>query len=59
VLLRWVLQQGVPVLPKSSNPERIQRNAEVFDFILSDTDMDRLSALDCGQRFCWDPSEVA
>ncbi|MEQ2280141.1 hypothetical protein AMECASPLE_016639 [Ameca splendens] len=59
VLLRWALQQGVPVLPKSSNPERIQRNAEVFDFTLSDTDMDRLSALDCGQRFCWDPSEVA
>lgn len=59
VLLRWAVQQGVPVLPKSSNPERILRNGEVFDFILSDADMDRLSALDCGHRFCWDPSEVA
>lgn len=59
VLLRWAVQQGIPVLPKSSNPERIQKNKEIFDFSLSDADMDRLSALDCGSRFCWDPSEVA
>ncbi|KAM4536584.1 aldo-keto reductase [Odontesthes bonariensis] len=59
VLLRWAVQQGVPVLPKSSNPERIQENAGVFDFTLSDTDMHRLSALDCGHKYCWDPSEVA
>ncbi|XP_028285338.1 uncharacterized protein LOC114451023 isoform X2 [Parambassis ranga] len=59
VLLRWAVQQGVPVLPKSSHPERIQENAKLFDFTLSDADMDRLSALDCGHRYCWDPSEVA
>ncbi|XP_013874486.1 glyoxal reductase [Austrofundulus limnaeus] len=59
VLLRWAVQQGVPVLPKSSSPDRIQKNREIFDFTLSDTDMDRLSALDRGSRFCWDPSEVA
>ncbi|XP_075890247.1 glyoxal reductase [Nelusetta ayraudi] len=59
VLLRWAVQQGVPVLPKSSNPDRIQRNTELFDFSLSDADMDKLSALDCGLRYCWDPSDVA
>ncbi len=59
VLLRWAVQQGVPVLPKSSNPDRIKDNARLFDFTLSDTDMDRLSALDCGHRYCWDPSQVA
>ncbi|XP_042369721.1 uncharacterized oxidoreductase YtbE-like, partial [Plectropomus leopardus] len=59
VLLRWAVQQGVPVLPKSSNPDRIKNNARLFDFTLSDTDMDRLSALDCGHKYCWDPSEVA
>uniref|UniRef100_A0A671TKX5 Zgc:101765 n=1 Tax=Sparus aurata TaxID=8175 RepID=A0A671TKX5_SPAAU len=58
VLLRWAVQQGVPVLPKSSNPDRIKDNARIFDFTLSDTDMDRLSALDCGHKFCWDPTEV-
>ncbi|XP_030287282.1 uncharacterized protein LOC115590165 [Sparus aurata] len=58
VLLRWAVQQGVPVLPKSSNPDRIKDNARIFDFTLSDTDMDRLSALDCGQKFCRDASAV-
>ncbi|KAM8881383.1 glyoxal reductase-like isoform 1-T2 [Synchiropus picturatus] len=59
VLLRWAVQQGVPVLPKSSNPDRIKENAAIFDFTLDDTDMDRLSALDCGQRTDpYDPYEV-
>ncbi|KAF0039142.1 hypothetical protein F2P81_009626 [Scophthalmus maximus] len=58
VLLRWAVQQDVPVLPKSSNADRIKENARLFDFTLSDMDMDRLSALDCGHKYCWDPSEV-
>ncbi|XP_062300402.1 uncharacterized oxidoreductase YtbE-like [Scomber scombrus] len=58
VLLRWAVQQGVPVLPKSSHPDRIKDNARLFDFTLSNTDMNRLSALDCVHKFCWDPSEV-
>lgn len=59
VLLRWAVQQGVPVLPKSSNPDRIKGNNEIFNFTLGETDMKRLSALDCGHNYCWDPSEVA
>ncbi|XP_077356251.1 aldo-keto reductase Mvan_2161 [Festucalex cinctus] len=58
VLLRWAVQQGVPVLPKSSTPERIRENARIFDFTLSDSDMAKLSALDRGHKFCWDPSQV-
>ncbi|XP_035267051.1 uncharacterized oxidoreductase Mvan_2161 [Anguilla anguilla] len=59
VLLRWAVQQGVPVLPKSSQPERVGENGRVFDFHLSEEDMGRLSALDCGEKYCWDPSVVA
>uniref|UniRef100_G3Q8E8 Zgc:101765 n=1 Tax=Gasterosteus aculeatus aculeatus TaxID=481459 RepID=G3Q8E8_GASAC len=51
VLLRWAVQQGVPVIPKSSNPERIKDNGRIFDFTLSDADMDKLSALDCGRKY--------
>ncbi|XP_074555391.1 putative oxidoreductase YtbE [Halichoeres trimaculatus] len=58
VLLRWAVQQGIPVLPKSSNPDRIKDNAKIFDFTLSDADMDRLSGLDCGHKYCWDASQV-
>lgn len=45
VLLRWCLQRGTIVLPKSTHRERIQENAQVFDFSLSDADMATLDAL--------------
>lgn len=46
VLLRWCLQRDVPVIPKSTHRERIQENAQIFDFALSSEDMARLDALD-------------
>ena len=46
VLVRWCLQRGLVVLPKSTHRERIEENAEVFDFTLSDEDMAALDALD-------------
>jgi diketogulonate reductase-like aldo/keto reductase len=46
VLLRWCLQHGVPVIPKSTHRERIAANAQVFDFALSAGDMAELDALD-------------
>ncbi|KAM9390868.1 aldo-keto reductase isoform 1-T6 [Salvelinus alpinus] len=59
VLLRWAVQQGVPVLPKSSHPTRVAENGRVFDFELTAEDMERLGGMDCGQKYCWDPSQVA
>ena len=46
VLLRWGLQRGLVVLPKSTHRERISENARVFDFNLSDEDMKELDGLD-------------
>ena len=46
VLVRWCLQRDLVVLPKSTHRERIQENAQVFDFALSDKDMAALDALD-------------
>jgi diketogulonate reductase-like aldo/keto reductase len=46
VLLRWCLQRGVPVIPKSTHRERIEENAQIFDFSLSDQDVAELDALD-------------
>jgi diketogulonate reductase-like aldo/keto reductase len=46
VLLRWCLQRGAAVLPKSTHRERIAENSEIFDFELSDEQMRALDALD-------------
>ena len=46
VLLRWAVQRGIPVIPKSGNRDRIAENARIFDFALADQDMAALDALD-------------
>jgi diketogulonate reductase-like aldo/keto reductase len=46
VLLRWCLQRGLPVIPKSTHRNRIDANAQIFDFALSDQDMAELDGLD-------------
>lgn len=46
VMLRWHLQRGVVVIPKSTHKERMKENFEVFDFVLSDDDMGAIAALD-------------
>jgi diketogulonate reductase-like aldo/keto reductase len=58
VMLRWALQHGVAVIPKSVRTERIDENAALFDFELSGDDMAQLDRLDEGYRTCWDPSRV-
>lgn len=55
VIIRWHLQRGVIVIPKSTHKERIEQNFDVFDFSLSDHDMHAISALDTGKRNGADP----
>jgi len=58
VLLRYLIQRGVAVLPNSSNPARIQENFDVFDFRLEGEDMGALQTLDMGYRnFSFDHEE--
>ena len=45
VALRWLLQQNVAAIPRSSNPQRIADNFKMFDFMLTDDEMKRISAL--------------
>jgi diketogulonate reductase-like aldo/keto reductase len=58
VLLRWGLQHGRSVIPKSTEPTRIVENIDVFDFELGADEMGTLDALDTGQRGGPEPDAV-
>ncbi|MFP3713794.1 aldo/keto reductase [Puerhibacterium sp. TATVAM-FAB25] len=58
VVLRWHLQRGDVVFPKSATPERIVENAQLFDFELPADDMVAISALDRGERTGSHPDEM-
>ncbi|MEW2548465.1 aldo/keto reductase [Streptomyces sp. NPDC047002] len=58
VVLRWHLQLGNVVIPKSVTPERIRQNLDVFGFELSPTELDALAALDRGLRTGPDPDTL-
>lgn len=49
IILRWIYQEGVISLPKSTNPERMKGNIDIFDFELTDEEMKSMQALDTGK----------
>lgn len=59
VMLRWNIQRGVVVLPKSVHRERIEENMDVFDFELSDEDMAAIAELDTGSSQFFDHRDPA
>ena len=55
VILRWDIQNEVVTIPKTVTPSRMKENSEIFDFSLTDEEMQRISALNRNQRFGSDP----
>ncbi|GIY44404.1 aldo-keto reductase family 1 member D1, partial [Caerostris extrusa] len=51
ILLRYLVQRGIAVIPKSSHPERIQQNIDIFNFTLMDEDMKELKSTASGVRY--------
>jgi diketogulonate reductase-like aldo/keto reductase len=58
VVLRWDIQKGVVTIPKSVTPSRIQANADIFDFELSDEDMAKIDGLDKNVRIGFHPDSI-
>jgi 2,5-diketo-D-gluconate reductase A len=58
-VLRWLIQRGVVVIPKSIRPERMAENIDVFDFALTDDDMSRIAAMDTGASLFFDHRDPA
>ena len=57
VVLRWHIQLGNLVIPKTSNPDRLAENIDIFDFELDAEDMHAIAGLDTGVRTSLDPNE--
>lgn len=55
VTLRWHLQSDIVVIPKSVTPSRIKENADIFDFELTDEEMEQINQIDKNTRFFKDP----
>jgi 2,5-diketo-D-gluconate reductase A len=61
VLLRWGIQKGYAVLPKSTNTERIRQNIDLFSFEIADEDMAAMASMDRGEGVAWpsgDPTKA-
>lgn len=59
VALRWNVQRGVVVIPKSTHKERMEQNIDIWDFSLSDEDMKEIAKLDLGKSEIVDHSDPA
>jgi diketogulonate reductase-like aldo/keto reductase len=57
-MLRWGLQHGRSVIPKSTKPKRIAENIDVFDFELSTDEMTAIDGLDTGRRGGPEPDDI-
>lgn len=58
IMLRWCIEEGMVILPKSVTPSRIQENIELFDFKLSSDDLQTLATCNKNLRTCWNPTLV-
>jgi methylglyoxal/glyoxal reductase len=58
LLIRWAIEHELVVIPKSIHRERIEENADVFDFAIAPEDMVKLDNLNEDFRTCWDPTDV-
>lgn len=58
IMLAWLAQQGLVVLPKSITPARIKENIDIFDFKLDKPDFEAIAKLDRDFRTCWNPNFV-
>lgn len=59
VVLRWLIQRGIVCIPKSANVERMKQNLEVFDFELSESDMNEISQLETGKSSFFNHRDAA
>lgn len=59
IVLRWLIQRGIVIIPKSVRRERMEQNLDVFDFQLTDDEMQQIAGLDTGASMFFDHRDPA
>lgn len=59
VALKWSLQLGIPIIPKTSNVARLKENFDLNSFKLSEEEMEKMKSMNQNKRFCWDPETIS
>jgi 2,5-diketo-D-gluconate reductase B len=52
IILRWFIEQNIPVIPKASSKKHLQENLDIFDFSLTSSEMEQINKLNKNKRFC-------
>lgn len=55
IILRWIIQRGIIAIPKSGNPDHLAENFEIFDFELTDEDVQKMNGIEQGERIVEPP----
>jgi len=58
ICLKWALQHGIAILPRSKNKDRIKENCQLFDFEIESNDMEEINSLNCNYHVDWDPTNI-
>lgn len=59
ILLRWAIQKGYGCIPKTTKASRLLENSRIFDWELSESEMNLLDSLDANVHYAWDPTNIA
>ena len=58
ILLKWTIQQGIGVIPKSTSARHLKENIDLFEFELSQSDVSLIRNLNRNEHLCWNPETV-
>ena len=58
ILLRWVVQKDMMLIAKTTSKERMKENSDIFNFVISPENMDRLDSLNEDYHTTWNPEEI-
>ena len=58
ILLRWCIQRGIVAIPKANTKEKLIQNSELYNFDISNSDLETISDMNCNDRRNYDPDKI-